>query len=89
MFSVCSALLLIVDGATGGRFKPKDWSKTHKKNDFGYYGNYDTDGIIPIYCVAGIAYGMVELIRRVVPRDIVGLLPFPSDGMEDGESGRG
>ena len=77
MFGVCSALLLIVDGSTGGRFKPKDWSKTHSKTDFGYYGDYNTDGIIPIYCVAGIGYGMVELIRRVVPRDIVGSLPSP------------
>jgi hypothetical protein len=30
------------------------------------------DGIILIYCVIGIAYGMVELIRRVNSRDIVG-----------------
>ena len=28
--------------------------------------------MIPIYCITGIAYGMVELIRRVIPRDIVG-----------------
>ena len=28
--------------------------------------------MIPIYCVSGVAYGMVELIRRVIPRDIVG-----------------
>jgi hypothetical protein len=35
-------------------------------------GDYNTNGIIPIYCFSGIAYGMVELIRRVIPRDIVG-----------------
>jgi hypothetical protein len=35
-------------------------------------GKYSTDGMIPIYCVSGITYGMVELIRRVIPRDIVG-----------------
>ncbi len=28
--------------------------------------------MIPVYCVCGIVYGMVELIRRVIPRDIVG-----------------
>ena len=38
----------------------------------GYYGTYNTNGMIPIYCVSGITYGMVELIRRVIPRDIVG-----------------
>ncbi|KAI5795000.1 hypothetical protein EDC01DRAFT_745314 [Geopyxis carbonaria] len=72
LFGLCTAILLIVDGATGGTLKPAGWSKTHAKDDYGYYGTYNTDGIIPIYCVAGIAYGMVELIRRVVPRDIVG-----------------
>lgn len=72
LFGLLTALLLIVDAATGGRIKPKDWSKTHKKDDFSYYGTYNTDGMIPIYCVTGIAYGMVELIRRVIPRDIVG-----------------
>lgn len=41
-------------------------------DDFSYYGDRNTDGIIPIYCLTGIAYGMVELIRRVIPRDIVG-----------------
>lgn len=28
--------------------------------------------MIPIYAICGIAYGMVELIRRTIPRDIVG-----------------
>jgi hypothetical protein len=28
--------------------------------------------MLPIYSVTGIVYGMVELIRRVIPRDIVG-----------------
>lgn len=71
-FGVMSALLLIVDAGTGGRFKPDDWADTHDEDDFSYYGSYNTNGIIPIYCVSGIAYGMVELIRRVIPRDIVG-----------------
>lgn len=39
---------------------------------FEYYGRFNTDGMIPIYAVCGIAYGMVELIRRIIPRDIVG-----------------
>lgn len=39
---------------------------------FEYYGKFNTDGMIPIYAICGIAYGMVELIRRVIPRDIVG-----------------
>lgn len=39
---------------------------------FEYYGRFNTDGMIPIYAVCGVAYGMVELIRRIIPRDIVG-----------------
>lgn len=27
---------------------------------------------IPIYCIVGLAYGAVETIRRVIPKDIVG-----------------
>ncbi|MCJ1245398.1 hypothetical protein MMC30_002602 [Trapelia coarctata] len=72
VFGLLTAILLIADAATGGKIKPDGWDKTHKKDDWSYYGSYNTDGIIPIYCVTGIAYGMVELIRRVIPRDIVG-----------------
>ncbi|KAK9243434.1 hypothetical protein V1506DRAFT_568420 [Lipomyces tetrasporus] len=72
VFGVFTAILLIVDAATGGTFVPGAYRSQHPKNEFSYYGDYNTDGIIPIYCVTGIAYGMVELIRRVIPRDIVG-----------------
>ncbi|KAK9241855.1 hypothetical protein V1506DRAFT_161345 [Lipomyces tetrasporus] len=72
VFGVFTAILLIVDAATGGTFVPAAYRNKHPKNEFSYYGDYNTDGIIPIYCVTGIAYGMVELIRRVIPRDIVG-----------------
>lgn len=67
-FGIVTAILLIVDASTGGRIRPAGLDD----EDFSYYGTYNTDGIIPIYAVAGIAYGMVELIRRVIPRDIVG-----------------
>jgi MFS family permease len=72
VFGLFSAILLIVDAGTGGRIKPLHWNETHATDDWSYYGKYNTNGIIPIYCVAGIAYGMVELIRRIIPRDIVG-----------------
>lgn len=72
VFGIFSALLLIIDAATGGTFIPPHFEDSHPVNDFSYYGDYNTDGMIPIYCVCGIVYGMVELIRRVIPRDIVG-----------------
>ncbi|KAH8716881.1 major facilitator superfamily domain-containing protein [Phaeosphaeriaceae sp. PMI808] len=68
IFGLMSSLLLILDAATGGKFKPKK----HPQDDFSYYGAYNTDSMIPIFCVCGVVYGMVELIRRVIPRDIVG-----------------
>ena len=70
-FAAFTAVLMILDAATGGRIKPSDFKPAHK-DDFSYYGRYSTDWIIPIFCITGIAYGMVELIRRVIPRDIVG-----------------
>ncbi|KAJ8103627.1 MFS general substrate transporter [Lipomyces tetrasporus] len=72
VFGVFTAILLIVDAAMGGTFVPAAFREDHPEDDFSYYGDYNTDGMIPIYCVTGIAYGMVELIRRVIPRDIVG-----------------
>ncbi|KAF2878397.1 major facilitator superfamily domain-containing protein [Massariosphaeria phaeospora] len=72
VFGIFSSLLLIIDAATGGSFVPAKWRKNHPKKNFPYYGDYNTDGMIPIYCVCGIVYGMVELIRRVIPRDLVG-----------------
>ncbi|KAF1937236.1 hypothetical protein EJ02DRAFT_426792 [Clathrospora elynae] len=68
IFGLMSSLLLILDAATGGKFVPQG----HPKHDFSYYGDYNTDSMIPIYCVCGVVYGMVELIRRVIPRDLVG-----------------
>ncbi|EOA88457.1 hypothetical protein ACJQWK_01749 [Exserohilum turcicum] len=68
IFAFTSSLLLILDAATGGKFVPRGWPK----DDFSYYGDYNTDAMIPIFCVCGIVYGMVELIRRVIPRDLVG-----------------
>ena len=44
IFAFMSSLLLILDAATGGKFVPRGWPK----NDFSYYGDYDTDAMIPI-----------------------------------------
>lgn len=72
VFGIFTALLLILDASTGGTFVPAAYRKEHPRMDFHYYGRYSTDGMIPIFCVTGVVYGMVELIRRVIPRDIVG-----------------
>ncbi|RDK44860.1 hypothetical protein M752DRAFT_274151 [Aspergillus phoenicis ATCC 13157] len=71
-FGIFSAILLIMDACTGGTFVPAVFRPHHPQDDFHYYGRYNTDSIIPIYCMSGFSYGMVELIRRIIPRDIVG-----------------
>ena len=65
-FALMTAVLLIVDGATGGKIRALT------PDNRVTYGSWDPDAIFPIYVLSGIAYGMVELIRRVIPRDIVG-----------------
>jgi len=44
IFAFMSSILLILDAATGGKFRPRK----HPHNDFSYYGDYNTDGMIPI-----------------------------------------
>lgn len=71
IFAIFTAILIILDAATGGSIKPKNFNSTNV-NDFSYYGHYDSNWIIVIFGVTGIAYGTVESIHRVIPRDIVG-----------------
>lgn len=70
-FAIFTAILIILDAATGGSIKPKHFNSTDL-NEFSYYGHYDSNWIIVIFGVTGIAYGTVESIHRVIPRDIVG-----------------
>lgn len=64
-FGFMTCILLIVDRSTGGR--PKTAGDRTP-----VYGNWDPNALFPIYMLTGIFFGMVELIRRVIPRDIVG-----------------
>jgi MFS family permease len=59
IFGFMSSLLLILDAATGGKFRPEK----HPRNNFSYYGDYNTDGMIPI--CKFISYAPVsEVFRR-------------------------
>ncbi|KAF9114424.1 hypothetical protein BGX27_010895 [Mortierella sp. AM989] len=63
LFGVLSAIMVIIDVSTGGKVplegKPRN-------------GNWNPVILFPIYSIIGICHGMVELIRRVIPKDIVG-----------------
>lgn len=64
VFGILSALVMIIDGATGGQIRAPGQGPT--------FGSWTPDVLFPIYCAAGIVYGNVELIRRILPKDIVG-----------------
>ncbi|KAL7414355.1 major facilitator superfamily domain-containing protein [Mrakia frigida] len=64
-FGLITTLFLIIDAATGGKMKTQNNNKVK-------YGSWDPNALFPLYMISGIAYGMVELIRRVIPRDLVG-----------------
>lgn len=51
IFGFMSSILLVLDAATGGRFMPRG----HPKDDFSYYGKYQTDSLIPI-CTSHSAF---------------------------------
>ena len=57
-FGLMTAILMIVDAATGGSVR-----KPGGRVD---YGSWNANAIFPVWGIAGIAYGMVELIRRVM-----------------------
>lgn len=66
LFALISTIPMIADAATGGQLKFKT------ANNDEQYGTWNPNGLFPIYVVSGLSYGTVELIRRVIPRDIVG-----------------
>ncbi|KAG0272676.1 hypothetical protein BGZ95_011548 [Linnemannia exigua] len=63
LFGLLSSILIIIEVSTGGNI-PENGTKRP--------GNWNSVILFPIYSIIGICHGMVELIRRVIPRDIVG-----------------
>lgn len=75
-------MLLIADATTGGRIKTQTekhsivygvWNPNRKVVPSNLSGadNVQSTVMFPIFTLSGVSYGMIELIRRVVPRDIV------------------
>ncbi|KIY66864.1 hypothetical protein CYLTODRAFT_398145 [Cylindrobasidium torrendii FP15055 ss-10] len=65
-FALMTMILLVVDATTGGKIRFKT------TNNQVHYGNWNPNAIFVIWTLSGVSYGMVELIRRVIPCDIVG-----------------
>jgi len=81
LFGILSGVLMIIDAGTGGKFPTIGPEKvvvgnttveTGKIKSYPRVGQWNPWIIVPFYTLVGVFYGMVELIRRVIPRDIVG-----------------
>ncbi|KAF8982421.1 hypothetical protein BGZ46_001314 [Entomortierella lignicola] len=63
LFGLLSAIIIIVDVSTGGKVPLEGKARN---------GHWNPVILFPVYSIIGICHGMVELIRRVIPKDIVG-----------------
>ena len=85
MFGLIVTLFLVIDAATGGKIKATTSNGKVKYGTWAPDALFPRMSIPPstrsigrlpltstlesVYAVSGIAYGMVELIRRVIPRE--------------------
>ncbi|KAJ3210753.1 hypothetical protein HK099_008185 [Clydaea vesicula] len=70
LFAIICAIPLILEASTGGKFSGPGLDA--KGNPKANPGSWNPLIVIPIFTVTGLAHGCIELIRRVIPRDIVG-----------------
>ncbi|KAJ2984839.1 hypothetical protein HDV02_000888, partial [Globomyces sp. JEL0801] len=66
-FATIVATVPLMEAITGGKIPGSAKSKDPK-----FWGTFSAYNILPIFAICGIFHGMVELMRRVVPADIVG-----------------
>lgn len=62
------AFVLIVDAASGGRFR----SGVEQERLTDHHGDFHPDVMIPVYAILGFSNGMIDLVRSLIPRDMVG-----------------
>ena len=66
-FGIIAASIPLLEAFTGGKI-PQNFGS---KNSL-YWGTWNPVYIFPIFSTCGILHGMIELMRRVIPADIVG-----------------
>ncbi|KAJ3016935.1 UNVERIFIED_CONTAM: hypothetical protein HDU68_011943 [Siphonaria sp. JEL0065] len=71
-FAACCILFLVLEPATGGRAIEYIMKNGKRVPDPSTYGSWNPYLLFPVCFMIFIAYGIIELIRRVIPRDIVG-----------------
>lgn len=63
LLGLSTTVLLILDATTGGNFKQHGIEKM---------GTFNPDFLIPIHVACGIGNGMTDLVRAIIPSDLVG-----------------
>lgn len=66
-FAVAVSIIPILEISTGGRIPGASGSKSKT-----YWANWSPLAVYPIYAAIGLFSGMIELLRRVLPADVVG-----------------
>ncbi|KAJ3016194.1 UNVERIFIED_CONTAM: hypothetical protein HDU68_012371 [Siphonaria sp. JEL0065] len=72
VFASLCLVFLIMEPITGGKLVIYVIKNGKNSPDPETYGDWSPYIIFPLFLSIGVAYGIVELIRRVIPRDIVG-----------------
>lgn len=74
VFAVISMIIMCIEKANGGTFPTKCVSidLLPPKCTGAIAGNWDPVGIIPIFVFSGIPFGAIEIVRRIIPQQIVG-----------------
>ncbi|KAI9328628.1 hypothetical protein BDR26DRAFT_873758 [Obelidium mucronatum] len=71
-FAACCLVFLIMEPIAGGRVIQYVTKNGKRVPDTATYGSWTPWILFPLGFVIFISYGVIELIRRVIPRDIVG-----------------
>ena len=73
-FSIISMLVMCIEKANGGTFPTQCVSVDGlpPKCTGAVAGDWDPVGIFPIFILSGLPYGVIEIIRRIIPQQIVG-----------------
>jgi hypothetical protein len=74
VFAVISMIIMCVEKANGGTFPTKCVTKDLLPPvcTGATAGNWDPAGIIPVFVFSGIPFGAIEIVRRIIPQQIVG-----------------
>ena len=74
IFAIISSIVMFIEKTHGGTMPTTCVSKDGMppKCTGAIAGDWDPIGIIPVFVFGGIPYGVIEIVRRIIPQQIVG-----------------